>query len=71
MSSNNTSAAAKFTPTLSAYVIAGYEKNQIIEAQIQGGLNWSLDLTKFGIQNSWILEESREGYTLLPDSPPE
>ena len=55
---------------LSAYVITGFEQNQIITAQIQSALDWNLDLAVPNVQLNWVLEESGTGYTLIPDTIP-
>ena len=67
MSSGHSSAVAEFTPKLSAYVVTGFVENQILKAQIQSSLVWSLDLAKPNIQLNWVLEESGAGYTLVPE----
>ena len=67
VSSSRSSATAEFTPTLSAYVVTGFIKNQIIKAQIQSSLDWSLDLAKPNIPLYWSLEESSQGYKLVED----
>ena len=67
MSSSRSSAVAEFTPTLAAYVVTGFVENQILKAQIQSSLDWSLDLVKPNIQLNWVLEESGAGYKLVPE----
>ena len=71
MSSSNNAVAATFTPTLSAYVISNFVENQIIKAQIQSNIGgWTLNLADPGIQKDWVLQESKDGYTLIAGSPP-
>ena len=69
-SGGGVNAVAEFTPVISAYVIAGFVENQIIKAQIQSPLDWSLDLAVPGIQLNWVLTESAAGYKLIPDTIP-
>jgi hypothetical protein len=70
MSSGNTGVAAEFTPVLSAYVVTGFQQNQIIKTQIQGSINFNLsknlNLADPSINLNWSLEQSPEGYKLVP-----
>ena len=65
MCSGNTAVAAEFTPILSAYIAADYRQTEIIKAQIQSPLAWTLDLLDPSISLDWTLEESTAGYELF------
>ncbi|KAG6856211.1 hypothetical protein H0H87_006547 [Tephrocybe sp. NHM501043] len=63
----NTDVVASFTPILSAYVVTGYQENQILKAQIRGGLDWAKDLADNRIDKNWLLTESNDGFHLIRD----
>ncbi|KAG6816338.1 hypothetical protein H0H87_006887 [Tephrocybe sp. NHM501043] len=60
-------AAAEFTPILSAYVVSGFEKNQILTSQIQDNLNWHKDIGDSRTPTNWLLTEDPNGFHLVED----
>lgn len=57
-----------FTPILSACIVTGsWQNGKVVEGQIEGRLDWNLDLTSPPKHTNWILEESGAGYTLEID----
>ena len=65
--SGNTAAVAKFTPILSAYIASGYQADQILKTQMQGKIEWELNLEDPSAHLSWVLEQTQDGFILVKD----